>query len=67
MANAGDDVQAHHKSHGGFPRADEGADDDTDDVEAHHKSHGGFPRADEGRDDDDGDDVEAHVKASNKT
>ena len=61
MANAGDDVQAHQKPHGGFPRADEG--DDGDDVEAHHKPHGGYPKADEGREDDDGDDVEAHFKA----
>jgi len=56
MANAGDDVQAHHKGH--QPRADEGKDDDDNDVEAHHKGH--QPRADEGEDDDN--DVEAHFK-----
>jgi hypothetical protein len=55
MANAGDDVQAHGKTH--QPVADEG-NDEADDVEAHGKTH--QPRADEGNDDDN--DVEAHFK-----
>jgi hypothetical protein len=37
MGNDGDDVEAHQKSGGGFPRAD---DDDGDDVEAHYKPGG---------------------------